>query len=96
MEIPVSAGFKVYRIPVPLAFPLWGGMLTARGITFDGSGDRPSLQAEANLSEVELSALLPGRGIEGKLGGNLGTIHLNRRSGLRFRGIDGAGLRWYR
>ena len=77
MEIPVSAGFKIYRIPVPLAFPLWGGVVTARGVTLDGSGDRPSLQAEANLSEVELSAVLPGLGIEGTLGGNLGTIHLN-------------------
>ena len=77
LEIPVSAGFKVYRIPAPLAFPLWGGVVTAGGITFDGSGDRPSLQAEVNLSEVELSAVLPGRGIEGKLEGNLGTINLN-------------------
>ena len=77
MEIPLHAGFKVYRIPAPLAFPLFGGMVTTRGIAFDGTGERPSLQAEANLSEVELSALLPGRGIEGKMGGNLGTIHLN-------------------
>ena len=77
MEVPVSAGFKMYRIPAPLAFPLWGGVVTARGVTFDGSGNRPSLQAEVDLSEVELSAVLPGRGIEGKLGGNLGTIHLN-------------------
>jgi hypothetical protein len=77
LEIPVSAGFKIYRIPAPLAFPLWGGVVTAGGVTFDGSGARPFLQAEANLSEVELSAVLPGRGIEGKLGGNLGTITLN-------------------
>jgi hypothetical protein len=77
MEIPVSAGFKTYRIPAPLAFPLWGGELTTSGIAFDGSGDRLSLQAEANLSEVDLSAILPGRGIEGKLGGPLGTIKLN-------------------
>jgi hypothetical protein len=77
LEIPVSAGFKFYRISAPLAFPLWGGVVTARGVTFDGSGDRPSLQAEANLSEVELSAVLPGRGVEGKLGGNLATITLN-------------------
>ena len=77
MEIPISAGFKVYRIPASLAFPLWGGVVTTRGIAFDGSGDRPSLQAEVNLSEVELSAVLPGRGIEGKLEGNLGTIRLN-------------------
>ena len=77
MEIPVSAGFKTYRIPAPLAFPLWGGVLTTSGIAFDGSGDRLSLQAEANLSEVDLSAVLPGRGIEGKLVGPLGTIKLN-------------------
>ena len=77
MEIPISAGFKVYRIPAPLAFPLWGGVVTTRGIAFDGSGDRPSLQAEANLSEVDLSAVLPGRGIEGKLEGDLGNITLN-------------------
>ena len=76
LEIPVSAGFKVYRIPAPLAFPLWGGVLTAKGITLDGSGDRPSLRAEANLSEVALSAVLPGRGIEGNLEGNLGTLTL--------------------
>ncbi len=77
LEIPVSAGFRTYQVPAPLAFPLWGGVVTTRGFFFDGSGDRPSLQAEANLSEVELSAVLPGRGIEGKLGGNLGTIRLN-------------------
>ena len=77
MEIPVSAEFKMYRISAPLAFPLWGGVVTAGGITFDGSGDRPFLQTEVSLSEVELSAVLPGRGIEGKLEGNLGTINLN-------------------
>jgi hypothetical protein len=77
MEIPVSAGFRIYRVPVPLAFPLWGGVITAGGITLDGSGDRPSLKAEANLSDVGLSAVLPGLGIEGTWGGNLGTIQMN-------------------
>jgi hypothetical protein len=77
LEIPVSAGFKIYRIPAPLAFPLWGGVVTAGGITLDGSGDQPFLRAELRLSEVELSAVLPGRGIEGNLEGHLGTISLN-------------------
>ena len=61
----------------PWLFLFWGGVVTTRGIAFDGSGDRPSLQAEANLSEVDLSAVLPGRGIEGTLEGDLGNITLN-------------------
>ena len=77
MELPLRAGFKVYRIPASLAFPIFGGVVTTRGIAFDASGDQSSLQAEADMSEVELSALLPGWGIEGKMGGNLGTINLN-------------------
>ena len=77
LEIPVSADFKGYRILEPLTVPLWGGVGTARGIIIDGSDDRPSLRAEVNLKELDLSAILPDRGIEGKLAGDLGTVSLN-------------------
>jgi hypothetical protein len=77
LNIPVSAGFKVYRIAEPLSFPLWGGVLTTKGITFDVSGDQPSLRAEANLSAGDLAVVLPGRGIEGTLAGDLGRVTLN-------------------
>jgi len=69
-----DASFEALQKLKPLSE---GGVVTAGGITLDGSGDQPFLQAELRLSEVELSAVLPGRGIEGNLEGNLGTISLN-------------------